>query len=562
MSKHKRSFLIPLLAALVSLAFPALAEQSPHPVDPSVAILFTNDIHSYYDRDIGYDGLKLLREEMEQKYAHVLLVDAGDAIQGSPIGALSKGVEPVRMMNQTGYDIAILGNHEFDFGLYALVELQDQLNCGYICANFCTVDGVPVFDPYRIIDLDGINIAFIGVDTPYSFSNTSIHTMMDDLGIPMYDFKLDKSGEALYACLQACIDEVREEGADHVILVGHLGDGSDIFSSSVVISHLKGLDAFIDGHSHLGYNITVPDAEGKAVPLAQTGSYFANVGRMILGPDGSIDIDIISEIPAPETWMEGIEAIEITRGGRTRWVDKDTHEFLEAITDSYNSVMSRPIGTSAYDLELHDEDSARSSRRHENGLCELVADAYREFAEADISIINAASVRNSLPAGAISFNTILDVLPYSNNIMTARLSGQTILDVLEFGCREIPQTCAGFPQVSGLEFTVDATIESSVITDEKGDFIGVGGTRRVRDVFIGGEPINPERLYTMATNSYLLDGGDNFKMLAEDAEIIGTTEEADNIVLADYIIYNLDGAIPASYLQENRIHEVAEASVP
>jgi 2',3'-cyclic-nucleotide 2'-phosphodiesterase (5'-nucleotidase family) len=191
-----------------------------------------------------------------------------------------------------------------------------------------------------------------------------------------------------------------------------------------------------------------------------------------------------------------------------------------------------------------------------------VADAYREFTEADISIINAASVRNSLPAGVITFNTILDVLPYSNNIMTARLSGQTILDVLEFGCREIPQTCAGFPQVSGLEFTVDATIESSVITDEKGDFIGVGGTRRVRDVFIGGEPINPERLYTMATASFLMDGGDNFKMLAEDAEIIGTTEEADNIVLADYIIYNLDGAIPASYLQENRIHEVAEASVP
>jgi 2',3'-cyclic-nucleotide 2'-phosphodiesterase (5'-nucleotidase family) len=329
-----------------------------------------------------------------------------------------------------------------------------------------------------------------------------------------------------------------------------------------VVSHLKGLDAVIDGHSHQAYHVTVPDAEGKAIPLAQTGSYFQNVGRMILGADGSIDIDIISEVPAPQTWMAGIEATEVTRGGRTRWVDSGAHEFLEAIADSYNAVMSRLIGTSAFDLDLHAGDSARSSLCHENGLCELVADAFREHAETDISIINAASVRNSLPAGEISFNTLLNVLPYSDNVMIARLSGQTILDVLEFGCRKMPKTCSGFPQVSGLEYTVDTTIDSSVVTDEKGDFIGVDGARRVRDVSVGGKPINPERLYTIATTSFFLEGGDNYKMLAENAEIIGSTEETDNIVLADYIIYDLDGEIPASYLRKNRVKEVTEASVP
>ena len=556
MTNRMKKTLVSLLGALLLLVLPALAEQASHRIDPSIAIIFTNDVHCYYDRDIGYDGLMLLRRELEQQYAHVILVDAGDAIQGSPIGAISGGVEPIRMMNKVGYDIATLGNHEFDFGFYTLDDLQSQLNCGYICANFCTADGEPVYDPYRILSFGDTRIAFIGADTPYAFSSSPIHAMTDDLGVPMYDFKLDKTGDLLSACLQGYIDEVREKGADRVILVGHLGDIDDPLGSSELISRLKGLDAVIDGHSHETYNTTVPDAEGRAIPLAQTGNSFSHVGVMVLGADGSIAVDLVGEIPAPEAWMEGIEAIEITRGDRSRWVDADTHSFLEEITESYAALMERRIGESPCDLDVRTAEGTEISRCHENGLCELVADAFRETAGTDISIIIAGSVRNNLPAGEITFNTVLDVLPYSNSVLIARLSGQTILDTLEFACRKMPRAYSGFPQVSGLEFTVDTGTESSVQTDEKGGFIGVAGPRRVRDVFVGTEPLDPERMYTLAAAAYLLEGGDNFNMLAEDAEVIGTTQKADNLVLADYIENDLNGIIPEAYLQGNRIHEI------
>ena len=559
MSIRSKIILTVLCLTALLLSFPTMAEESGHQVDPSVAVLFTNDIHSNYDQDIGYDGLMLLKKELGQQYAHVILVDAGDAVQGAPIGSISEGHEPIRIMNEVGYDIATLGNHEFDYGFDVLEALKEELNCGYICANFCTSDGEVVYEPYRIIECDGKKIAFIGVDTPDTFSRSVIHEMTDDLGVPMYDFKAEETGESLYSCLQGYIDEVHEKGADFVILVGHLGnsaDSTDAFNSPAVISNLRGLDAVIDGHSHQKYNTTTPDADGQAIPLAQTGSYFQNVGVMILGSDGSVNIDLLSEIPAPEAWMN-IEAQQITRGDQPRWVDADTHRFLESIAEAYAPVMNRRIGEIAYDMSIKNGDE-EVSRMHANGLCELIADAYREIAGTDICIINAGSVRNGLPAGEITFNTVLNVLPYSNDIVIARLSGQTVLDALEFGCRNMPVKSGGFPQVSGMEFTVDTTAESSVQSDENENFVGVSGTRRVLDVLIDGKPLNPERMYTIATTSFLIGGGDGYKMFADHAEVIGTTQKVDNILLADYIEKNLSGTIPPSYRQGTRIHEIQQ----
>ena len=366
-----------LLYLVMACALPSLAEQSAPPPqkEAAVAVLFTNDVHCYYDRDIGYDGLMLYKKELEQRYAGVLLVDAGDAIQGAPLGAISGGEEPIRLMNAVGYDVATLGNHEFDFGFDVLDRLQEELNCGYICANFCTADGEAVYAPYKI-------------------------------------------------------------------------------------------------------------------------------------------------------------------------------------TESYAPMMDRKVGELDYDLIVRDDSGADISRNHENGLCELVADAYREVSGAEVSVINAGSVRNNLMAGEVTFNDVLNVLPYSNDILIARLSGQTLWDMLEFGCRSMPAINPGFPQVSGIEFTVDIGTESSVETDENGDFLGVAGAYRVRDVRVGGLPLNPERQYTIATTSFLLGGGDHFKMLVDDAEIIGTTQMADNILLAKYIGKNLNGKIPSGYRQGGRIREI------
>ena len=366
-----------LLYLVMACALPSLAEQSAPPPqkEAAVAVLFTNDVHCYYDRDIGYDSLMLYKKELEQRYAGVLLVDAGDAIQGAPLGAISGGEEPIRLMNAVGYDVATLGNHEFDYGFDVLDRLQEELNCGYICANFCTADGEAVYAPYKI-------------------------------------------------------------------------------------------------------------------------------------------------------------------------------------TESYAPMMDRKVGELDYDLIVRDDSGADISRNHENGLCELVADAYREVSGAEVSVINAGSVRNNLMAGEVTFNDVLNVLPYSNDILIARLSGQTLWDMLEFGCRSMPAINPGFPQVSGIEFTVDIGTESSVVTDENGDFVGVDGTYRVRDVRVGGLPLNPERQYTIATTSFLLGGGDHYKMLVDDAEIIGTAQMADNILLAKYIGKNLNGKIPSDYRQGGRIREI------
>ena len=556
-----------LLSFIISLCMGVSASAGivtrSHEKDPSIAILFTNDVHSYYDRDIGYDGLVLMKKELEQQYEHVILVDAGDAVQGAPIGAFSKGKEIIRIMNEAGYDIAILGNHEFDYGMDVLDDLGEQLDCGYICANFCTADGETVYDPYRILECGDTKVAFISVDTPDIFDKTKIREITDDQGVPMYDFKSSESGETLYACLQGYIDEVKGKGADYVILLAHLGNGEDAtkaYRSNEVVAHLTGLDAVIDSHSHITENTKVADADGKEIPLIDTGCYFKSVGTMILHPDRTIDVDLIDEIPAPQDWMEGIEAVTVNRKDTDRFADAGMHKFLEEITASYADIMNRKVRESAFDLIIREEDGAEVSRYSENGLCELVADAFREIGDTDVCIVNAGSVRNNLPAGDITFNTVMDVLPYSTNVVIAECKGQTILDALEYGCRNMPVKSGAFPQVSGLEFTVDLNIESSIETNEFGDFEKVAGDRRVSSVLVDGKPLDPEAIYTITASEYLLTGGDHYTMFSRDANITGTTQMTDNTLLAEYIEKNLNGVIPENYKnEENRIH-VLEAA--
>ena len=236
------------------------------PEDVAAVILHTNDVHVGVEDNIGYDGLALYKEEVEEKYDHVLLVDAGDAIQGAALGSLSKGSEIIKMMNRLDYDLAIPGNHEFDFGFDVLDDCSEQLKCGYTCANFCTIDGQPVFKPWRMLKAGDLKIAFVGTVTPGTFSRSAIKDVLNEVGEPMYDFLADESGEKLSAALQKYIDEAREVGADYVILVAHLGSSrtqDPTYSSDSIVGKLTGLDMVIDGHSHEIYNTKIPDKEGK-----------------------------------------------------------------------------------------------------------------------------------------------------------------------------------------------------------------------------------------------------------------------------------------------------------
>ena len=515
-----------------------------NPDEVAVVILYTNDAHTYYQSNIGYDGLALYKKELESLYDNVLLIDAGDAIQGTSIGSISKGSALVDMMNHLGYDLAVPGNHEFDFGFEVLDDCAEQLNCGYVCANFCTSDGQPVYEPWRIIEAGGLKIGFVGAVIPDTFTRSAIKDIKNEVGEPMYDFMADETGDRLSECLQKAIDEARDNGADYVILVPHLGTNKNIasfYATDNIVAKLTGLDAILDAHSHEVYNTTIPDKDGNMIPIIQTGANMKGLGTLTIYKDGRLEEKYIDTVPAfPEIPYETVQ-----RGDVERNVDPDMKKFMDDITASYAPVLKRKIGELSVDL-IKMYESNDPSRSEENGLCDFVADAFRGVGGTQIGFINAGTVRNNLYAGDITYQDIVDILPYCNNMVTARVTGQMILDALEFGCSFLPKRDGGFPQTSGMTYTINQEIPTSVKMDERKQFISVDGERRVSDVKIGDEDLDPNGSYTIAITQYLLTGGNGFTMF-DGAEILTDPRLADNEVVVKYIEENLNGKIPDMY---------------
>ena len=513
----------------------------------AAVILHTNDVHVAFQDNIGYDGLALYRKELEKIYDHVLLIDAGDAIQGAPIGSISKGAEVIKMMNRVGYDLAVPGNHEFDYGFEALDQCAEDLNCGYTCANFCVTGGGTVYQPWRILEAGDLKIGFVGAVTPDTFTKSVIKDVLNEAGEPMYDFLADETGDRLCAGLQKAIIDARQAGADCVILVSHLGSNNSIsaqFRSDAVVGRLTGLDLVIDGHAHETFSRTVTDGEGRQIPVAETGTGLKAFGQIKIYKDGRLEQTLIDRVPAPAD----IPFETVTRRGVERCVDPEMKAFLEEIVASYAPVMERKVGELSYDMIVRDADGFDISRVEENGLCDFVADAFRAVGGTQAALVNAGSVRNNLEAGTVTYNDILSILPYSNDVITVRVTGQMLLDALEFGMSKLPAVSGGFPQVSGISFRVDPGLESSVVVDDKNQFVSVAGEYRVSDVLVGGEPLDPKAEYSLTGTSYLLTGGDGYTMFKE-ADILSTTGLPDNEVVMKYLEEYLGGVIPEDYRQ-------------
>ena len=527
------------------------------PGEVAAVIIHTNDVHVAFEENIGYDGLALYKKELEEKYDHVLLIDAGDAIQGAPIGAISKGAEIVRMMNRLGYDLAVPGNHEFDFGFDALDDCAKALDCGYTCANFCVAGEKPVYEPYRILEAGDLKIGFIGAVAPDTFTKSSIKDILDESGEPKYDFLADKTGDRLSKALQKYIDEVRKKGADIVIFVSHLGNNDSIteqFRCDRIVKKLSGLDMIIDAHSHETYNRTAVDKEGKKIPIAQAGTKLTAFGQLTIYKDGHLEEKLVEEVPR----SKDIPFKLVVRGKRKRCVDPEMKKYLDSIVESYDRIMERKVGELSFDMIVREEDGTDISRLQENVLCDFVADAFRAIGQTDIAFVNAGSVRNNLEAGTVTYNSILNILPYSSDVVTAKVTGQMILDALEFGVAVLPVISARFPQVSGVSFSVDPEIKSSVRVDDNNQFLSVDGEYRVSDVKIGGEALDPKKEYTITGTSYLLNGGDGYSMF-KDSKILTMTMLSDSEVVIKYIEKNLNGVIPDTYRHtQGRINFTAE----
>ena len=531
-----RKILSCLLAlALLLSGLTAFAEET---AAKDVVVLYTNDVHCGIDENIGYAGLAAYKKAFAKAGYDVLLVDNGDAIQGGPVGTLSKGEYIIDIMNEVGYDVATIGNHEFDYGMDQFMALREKAKFPYVSANFTDLEGKTILDPFVIKEAGGRKIAFVGASTPETFTKSTPTFFQNEKGEYIYDFCEGEDGKRLYAAVQKAVDDAREAGAEYVVVLAHLGtDGSSVpYTSSDLIVNTNGIDAVLDGHSHSTIEQeVVKNKDGEEVLLTSTGTKLAAVGALTIAADGTLSTRLHTE---------------------SIFQDDETTAFVEGIKAQYGETLAKVVASSQVDLIVNDLTAVDSEgkpiriiRSQETNLGDLCADAYRLVSGADIGVVNGGGIRAAIPAGDITFEQIISVHPFGNALCVVEATGQQILDALEKSVSKLPDENGGFWQVSGLTFTVDMSVPSTVVVDDKGNFVEVSGERRVKDVKVGGEDLDPAKTYTLASHNYMLkSGGDGFNMFIND-KLLQDEVMLDNQVLITYITENLGGVIGEEYAE-------------
>lgn len=541
----------------IALTGTKVAETDPTPpVEKSddIVVLYTNDVHCQVDpaadkegvqTNAGYTNVAAYKADMLDTHNYVTLVDCGDAIQGGPIGAMTKGEAIVTVMNTVGYDIATFGNHEFDYGMDQLAKLVESAHAQYISCNFTyTGEGTAKVsaDPYVIKDYGDTKVAFVGISTPESFTKSTPTYFQDENGNYVYSFAEGNNGQDLYDAVQKAVDDARTAGADYVVAVAHTGtdESSTPWTSNEVIANTTGIDVYLDGHSHSTIaGDKVANKDGEEVILTSTGTKLKNIGKLVIGAEG-ITTELVSA--ASYTGTNEAASTEIAK-----------------VEEELNKTLTQVVAKSDVDLTTLDpETGKRAVRSAETNLGDLCADAYRVLYNTDIGFVNGGGIRADIKAGDITFEDIINVHPFSNEACVVKVSGQAILDALELSASAYPGENGGFLQVSGLCYDINSKIPSSVVKDDKGAFVKVDGERRVFNVYLLNDetgkydiPIDPEAVYTVASHNYmLLSGGDGYTMFKNDPQFeqdTTITPRLDNKVLIDYIVEELGGVVGEEY---------------
>lgn len=502
-----------------------------------VTILYTNDVHTYIDNKSPkptYAAIAALKKSIEDTGRDVLLVDAGDHIQGTAYGSMDDGATIIELMNEAGYDLATPGNHEFDYGMARAKAVIQEADFPYVSCNWVDLrTGFNVLPSVKFFFVGGRKIAFVGVTTPETFTKSTPAYFMNDAQTKyIYDILGGEDGQKLYDAVQKAIDKAEFWGADTIIGLGHLGvdPSSSPWTSEEVIAHTHGFTAFIDGHSHtVMANKQVTDASGKAVTLTQTGSYFKNIGKMTVGADGTITTELINT-------YEGLDAA----------VAVTASNWISAVDDMLGEEIA--VG----DTKFYINDPATGKRRIRSGetnLGDFVADGiYTYFNEieelhCDVAIMNGGGIRTDVEAGPWSFKTCKTVSPFGNVACLMSVTGQQIQDALEFGARFAGaegKENGGFLQVAGARYTIHPMIPNTVQTNDKNVWTGSAATPRVSNVEIYDKttgtykPLDPNATYALAGMNYTLRNlGDGFAMF-DGATLIKDYVSEDYLVMSSY----------------------------
>ena len=522
---------IVICSILVATVFIQNRENAP------IVILYENDSHCAVD---GYSKLLAIKNEISEGGNYVGVVSGGDFVQGGTLGAVSKGEYIVNLMNKVGYDAIALGNHEFDYQLPRLTELNGMSNTKFLSCNFAKIgEDASYFEPYTIVSYGNVDIAYIGITTPETITSAYPSQFKNDNGEIIYTF----NEENLCEIVQANIDAAEKAGADYVIALSHIGysDEDDLFDITDIIENTDGFDVVLDAHAHLVIEeMFVKDKSGDDVLLSSTGTKFEYIGKLTITDEG-LDTELIETANYENT-------------------DLSIDAYIAQINESYAELGDRKIGESKVELITHDKDENRLVRIAETNLGNLCSDALRVVTGAEISFVNGGGLRAPIAAGDVTFNDIFSVFPFNNQIVTAEVTGQILLDMLEMAVMNYPEEDGSFPHMSGVTFSVNTAIDSSVQVDENGFFTKVDGEYRVYNVQVLDKetdtylPFELDGKYVLSGfNYFLLDFGGGMTMF-KDAKILDAEGTLDVELLENYITDHLRGIIDERYAQvENRI---------
>ena len=498
----------------------------------TVVILYENDVHCAVE---GYSKLAAMKNELSETYTNVGVVSVGDFVQGGTLGAVSKGEYIVNLMNKVGYDAIALGNHEFDYQLPRLNELNAMSNTKFISCNFQKIgEDKTYFEPYTIVSYGNVDVAYIAITTPETINSSSPAQFKNDKGELIYTFNESK----LYDIVQTNINAAETAGADYVIALSHIGydESGNLADITDVIENTDGFDVVLDAHSHsVIEEKVIKDKSGDDVLLTSTGTKFEYIGKLTI-KNGAFDTELVE-----------VESYTKT--------DPVVDAYITEINENYAQLGNRKIGESKVEFITHDKDGNRLVRNAETNLGNFCSDALRVMTGADMSFVNGGGLRAPMESGDITFNDIFSVFPFNNQIVTAEISGQILIDFLEMAVMNYPEEDGSFPHMSGVTFSVNKSIPTSVKVDANGFFEKVDGAYRVYNVKVldktSGEykALDPNGKYVIAGfNYFLLDFGGGMTMF-KDAKILDAEGTLDVELLENYIVEHLGGVIGEEYAE-------------